>query len=123
MDMGNDGTQYEIGYIDATMGDVILEWKKGQGGWVYSNRIVVKLQPGQTFNPDLITLYGRPPGETVYQTFDENELNESFKPGNPAAIFDRRYVGSVRAESKDMAIRYFTANHIVTGKQIGRAHV
>ena len=48
--------------------------------------------------------------DVFVMTFDENELNESYKPGNPAAIFDRRYVGSVKAESKDMAIRYFTAD-------------
>jgi len=38
--------------------------------------------------------------DVFVMTFDENELNESFKPGNPAAIFDRRYVGSVRRNQK-----------------------
>ena len=58
-----NGTEADIGYIDSTVDAIRLEQISKQGGWIYSNRITVQIAPGEEFNPDLLMLYGRPPGQ------------------------------------------------------------
>ena len=64
-----NGTEADIGYVDSTVDAIRLEQISRQGGWIYSNKIKVQLAPGEEFNPDLLMLYGRPPGQTVYESY------------------------------------------------------